>query len=112
MGYRLRRVDRDHGRDDCCLDSGLFEHRWHLKSSSTDRARKENPWARGGKVDDDPAVRWEECARNLVAAHRSGSYIDIGSDQYKSYIRGRLLASSDPDAARLLSELDRRFRLT
>jgi predicted phage terminase large subunit-like protein len=76
------------------------------------RARRENPWARGGKVDDDPAVRWDECARNLVAAYRSGSYVDIGSDQYQSYIRARLLASSDSDAAKLLSELDRRFRLS
>ncbi len=76
------------------------------------RARKENPWARGKMIDDDPAVRWEESARNLVAAHRSGSSIDIGSEQYKSYIRGRLLASSDPDAAKLLSELDRRFKLS
>jgi predicted phage terminase large subunit-like protein len=61
--------------------------------------------------EDDPCARWDRSAVRQVEAFKAGSYIDIGYDLYRSYIRGRLIKMTDPAAAALMSELDRRWRI-
>jgi len=46
----------------------------------------------------------------LVKAFRAGHTITgLDPDYYRSYLRPVLRTFSDPDAAKLMSELDRRF---
>ena len=62
--------------------------------------------------DDDPGARYDATAVKLVEAYQAGNYIEIGHDQYQSYFRGRLITMTGPAATALVSELDRRFKLT
>ena len=61
--------------------------------------------------DDDPGARYDATTLKLVEAHRNGGQIEINHDQYKYYFRPRLSALSDPDAAALVAELDKRFKM-
>jgi predicted phage terminase large subunit-like protein len=60
--------------------------------------------------DDDPGARWYASAQRLIEAYHAHSEIQIDPLMYKSYYRMRLLHSSDPDGAKLVLELDERFR--
>jgi len=69
-------------------------------------------WLRSLVSEDDPGVRFDAAALKMVEGFRAGNYIDIGSDEYQSYFRGRLITMTDPAAVALKNELDKRFRLT
>jgi hypothetical protein len=58
---------------------------------------------------DDLEARLMAQATKLVEGHRAGHSIDIDPSNYRSYVRPRLCASSDPDAAALVRRLDQRF---
>jgi hypothetical protein len=59
--------------------------------------------------DDDLEARLTAGATRLIESYRAGHSIDLDGDYYKSYMRARLCAFSDPAAADLVRELDRRF---
>jgi len=57
-----------------------------------------------------PANGFDTLATKLIEAHRCRDTILIDSDQYKR-VRPQLLASSDPKAAAMVREYDRKFGL-
>jgi hypothetical protein len=60
--------------------------------------------------DDDLAARIAQQVANLITAFRAGHTITgLDPGYYRSYLRPVLCTLSDPDAARLMSELDRRL---
>jgi hypothetical protein len=60
--------------------------------------------------DDDWEARLAAAATELIGSYRAGNFIGLDDEGfYKSYIRPRLCLSSDPAAADLIRELDRRF---
>jgi hypothetical protein len=64
-------------------------------------------------ADDDQAAKIVQQAEKLVEAFRAGITITgLDPDYYKSYLRPVLRISSDPDAAELMSKLDRDLELT
>lgn len=71
-----------------------------------------NPVVPAAASDDKFAVRVPAQASRLIEAFRAGCHITgLDPDHYHSYLRPQLLMSADPAAAKLVSELDRRFGL-
>jgi hypothetical protein len=86
-----------------------LDRRFERKDPSLNAVPREKTLA--VSEDNTAAVRADARVAKLIAEHGAGHSIEIEAEDYKSYVRPRLLASSNPAAASLMSALDQRFGL-